>query len=93
MTTILLGKECSPFLEIDDSLLQRAELRLVWAESVDAFVPLAKQHEPKLVVLDPQVPGLDATACATAIRAEELVETVILVVGNRGGIRPIGRRR
>lgn len=85
MTTILLGKECSPFLEIDDSLLQRAELRLVWAESVDAFVPLAREHAPQLVVLDPQVPGFDAVACATSLRNEGgLAEAVILVVGNRG---------
>lgn len=62
MITILLGKECSPFLEIDDSLLQRADLRLVWAESVDAFVPLAREHRPAIVVLDPKVPGLDALA-------------------------------
>ena len=44
MTTILLGKECSTFLEIDDSVLQRAEVHLVWAETVDAFVPLASSR-------------------------------------------------
>jgi CheY-like chemotaxis protein len=91
MTTILLGKECSPFLEIDDSLLQRAEVRLVWAESTDAFGALAHEHRPDLVVLDPQVAGFDAAACAEALRADAaLTGTVILLIGNRGAKRATG---
>jgi uncharacterized protein (TIGR02266 family) len=82
MTTILLGKECSTFLETDDSVLQRADVRLVWAETADAFVPLAREHQPDLVVLDPQVAGFDAFA-----RAREILEAigesvVVLVIGN-----------
>jgi CheY-like chemotaxis protein len=82
MTTILLGKECSSFLEIDDSVLQRAEVRFVWAETPDAFVTLAVEHEPDLVVLDPQVAGLDAYACARAILAELGDAVSVLVIGN-----------
>ena len=82
VTTILLGKECSSFLEIDDSVLQRAEVRFVWAETPDAFVPLAVQQRPDLVVLDPHVPGLDAFAAAAAI-LEALGDAVsILLLGN-----------
>lgn len=81
-TTILLGKECSTFLATDESMLQRAEVRLVWAESVDAFVPLAKEHRPDIVVLDPQVAGFDAFRCA-----REILEAIgsgisVLVIGN-----------
>jgi len=91
MTTILLGKECSPFLEIDDSLLQRAAVRLVWAESTDAFGSLAHEHRPDLVVLDPQVAGFDANACADALRADlSLTGTVILLIGNRSAKRSTG---
>jgi uncharacterized protein (TIGR02266 family) len=83
MTTILLGKECSPFLEIDDSLLQRSAVRLVWAETVDAFLPLAREHRPDLVVLDPQVPGFDAFETARALTAEHgLEKTLVFVIGN-----------
>ena len=82
MTTILLGKECSSFLEIDDSVLQRADVRFLWAETPDAFVPLARSHRPELVVLDPQVPGLDAFAVARELH-EALGDAVtILVIGN-----------
>ena len=91
MTTILLGKECSSFLEIDDSLLQRAAVRLVWAESTDAFGSLAHEHRPDLVVLDPQVAGFDANACADALRADlSLTGTVILLIGNRSAKRSTG---
>ena len=82
MTTILLGKECSTFLETDESGLQRADVRVVWAESVDAFVPLAREHRPDLCVLDPQVPGFDAFACAREI-LEAIGEGVaVLLIGN-----------
>ncbi len=82
MTTILLGKECSTLLETEDSMLQRADVRLIWAESVDAFVPLAKEHKPELVVLDPQVSGFDAFACARQILEAEGVAAKVLVIGN-----------
>ena len=83
MTTILLGKECSPFLEIDDSLLQRSAVRLVWAETVDAFLPLAREHHPDLVVLDPQVPGFDAFETARALTSESGLETtLVFIIGN-----------
>jgi uncharacterized protein (TIGR02266 family) len=82
MTTILLGKECSTFLETDDSVLQRAEVRLVWAESVDAFLPLAREHRPELIVLDPQVPGFDAFACAREILAAIGESVSVLIIGN-----------
>ncbi|HEX4823242.1 MAG TPA: PilZ domain-containing protein [Candidatus Polarisedimenticolaceae bacterium] len=82
MTTILLGKECSSFLELDDSVLQRAEVRFVWAETTDTFVPLAREHRPDLVVLDPHVPGLDAFAAAAQI-LEALGDSVtVLALGN-----------
>ena len=88
MTTILLGKECSPFLEIDDSLLQRAEVRLVWAETSDAFVRLAQKHRPDLVVLDPQVPHFDAQKCAEQLRADPALSgTIVLLIGNRSARR------
>src|SRR5262245_39411824 len=84
MTTILLGKECSPFLEIDDSLLQRAEVRLVWAETSDAFTRLAREHRPDIVVLDPQVPNFDAQKCAAQLRSDPaLSATIVLLIGNR----------
>lgn len=82
MTTILLGKECSSFLEIDDSVLQRAEVRFVWAETPDAFVPLAREHTPDLVILDPQVPGYDAYGCAREILAAAGEAVTVLVFGN-----------
>lgn len=82
MTTILLGKECSTFLETDDSVLQRGEVRLVWAESLDAFVPLAIEHRPDIVVLDPQVAGFDAFACAREILAAIGESVAVLVIGN-----------
>jgi uncharacterized protein (TIGR02266 family) len=82
MTTILLGKECSTFLETDDSVLQRGEARLVWAETVDAFLPLAKEHRPDLIVLDPQVAGFDAFACARAILAAVGDRVTVLLIGN-----------
>ena len=82
MTTILLGKECSTFLETDESVLHRADVRLVWAESVDAFVPLAREHRPDLCVLDPQVPGLDAFACAREILEGAGEGVVVLLIGN-----------
>ena len=82
MTTILLGKECSTFLETEESVLQRAEVRLVWAESVDAFVPLAREHRPDLCVLDPQVPGFDAFACAREILEAVGSGIAVLVIGN-----------
>ena len=82
MTTILLGKECSTFLETDDSVLQRAEVRLLWAETSEAFVPLAREHRPDLVVLDPQIAGFDAFACAREI-LEAIGEGVaVLIIGN-----------
>lgn len=81
MTTILLGKECSTFLETDDSMLQRADVRLVWAESVDAFLQLAREHRPELVVLDPQVAGFDAFRCATEI-LEAVSGVAVLIIGN-----------
>jgi len=82
MTTILLGKECSTFLETDESVLQRVDVRLVWAESVDAFVPLAREHRPDLCVLDPHVPGFDAFACAREILQVVGASIVVLVIGN-----------
>ena len=82
MTTILLGKECSTFLETDDSVLQRADVHLVWAESAEAFVPLAREHRPELVVLDPQVPGFDAFACAREILELADEPVAVLVIGN-----------
>jgi uncharacterized protein (TIGR02266 family) len=82
MTTILLGKECSTFLQTDDSVLQRAEVQLVWAESSEAFVPLALAHRPDLVVLDPQVPGFDAFACAREILATAGESIAVLIIGN-----------
>jgi len=82
MTTILLGKECSTFLETDNSVLQRAEVHLVWAETVDAFVPLVREHRPDLVVLDPQVAGFDAFACAREILAAVGDVVSVLVIGN-----------
>jgi CheY-like chemotaxis protein len=84
MTTILLGKECSPFLEIDDSLLQRAEVRLVWAETSDAFARLAHEHRPDIVVLDPLVPNFDAQKCAEQLSEDPaLSATIVLLIGNR----------
>src|SRR5512145_1667008 len=84
MTTILLGKECSPFLEIDDSLLQRAEVRLVWAETSDAFLRLAREHRPDLIVLDPQVPNFDAQRCAEQLHQDAALSgTIVLLIGNR----------
>ena len=82
MTTILLGKECSTFLETDDSVLQRVEVRLVWAESIDAFVPLAMEHRPDLIVLDPQVQGFDAFACAREILATIGETVAVILIGN-----------
>jgi DNA-binding response OmpR family regulator len=82
MTTILLGKECSTFLETDESVLQRADVRLVWAESVEAFVPLAREHRPDLCVLDPQVPGFDAFDCAREILEATGEDVVVLLIGN-----------
>jgi len=82
MTMILLGKECSTFLETDESVLQRADVRLVWAESVEAFVPLAREHRPDLCVLDPQVPGFDAFACAREILAAIGERVAVLLIGN-----------
>jgi CheY-like chemotaxis protein len=82
MTTILLGKECSTFLETDESVLQRAEVRLLWAETVDAFVPLAREHRPELCVLDPQVAGFDAFACARNILEAVDGKVTVLVIGN-----------
>src|SRR5262245_22426909 len=88
MTTILLGKECSPFLEIDDSLLQRAEVRLVWAETSDAFLKLAHEHRPDLVVLDPQVAHFDAQACAARLREDAALSgMIVLLIGNRSAKR------
>lgn len=82
MTTILLGKECSTFLETDESVLQRADVRLVWAETVDAFVPLAREHRPDLCVLDPQVPGFDAFACAREVLTAIGEDVAVLIIGN-----------
>jgi len=82
MTTILLGKECSTFLETDESVLQRSDVRLVWAESVEAFVPLAREHRPDLCVLDPQVSGFDAFACAREILAAIGEGVAVLLIGN-----------
>lgn len=81
MTTILLGKECSTFLETDESMLQRTDVRLVWAESVDAFVQLAREHRPELVVLDPQVAGFDAFRCAREILGA-VSGVSVLIIGN-----------
>jgi DNA-binding response OmpR family regulator len=80
--TILLGKECSSFLEIDDSVLQRTEVKFVWAETPDTFVPLAVEHDPELVILDPQVNGYDAFDTARAIRAAVGEGVTVLVIGN-----------
>ena len=80
--TILLWKECSTFLDTDDSVLQRAEVRLLWAESAEAFVPMALAHRPDLVVLDPQMPGVNVFACAREIIAAVGDALVILVIGN-----------
>jgi uncharacterized protein (TIGR02266 family) len=82
MTTILLGKECSTFLETDESVLQRGEVRLVWAETVDSFVRLAMEHRPDLVVLDPQIAGFDAFACAREILAAMGEGVSVLLIGN-----------
>jgi len=82
MTTILLGKECSPSLETDDSVLQRSEVHVVWAETTDAFIPLAREHHPDLVVLDPQVAGFDAFACARGIIAALDGKVAVIVIGN-----------
>jgi len=82
MTTILLGKECSTFLETDDSVLQRTEVRLVWAETSDAFVPLAREHRPDIVVLDPHVAGFDAFATARAILDAIGESVAVLLIGN-----------
>ena len=81
MTTILLSKECSTFLDTDDSVLQRAEVRLVWAEVPEAFVPLAVAHRPDLVVLDPQTAGFDAFACAREIRDAVRPSIAVLLIG------------
>jgi DNA-binding response OmpR family regulator len=80
--TILLGKECSTFLEIDDSVLQRTEVKFVWAETPDAFLPLAVEHDPDMVILDPQVNGLDAFGCARQILAAVGEGVTVLVIGN-----------
>ena len=82
MTTILLGKECSPSLETDDSVLQRSEVHVVWAETTDAFIPLAREHRPDLVVLDPHVAGFDAFACARGILEALGGKVRVLVIGN-----------
>jgi uncharacterized protein (TIGR02266 family) len=82
MTTILLGKECSTFLETDESVLQRGEVRLVWAETVDSFVRLAKEHRPDLIVLDPQVAGFDAFDCARELLQAVGESVSILLIGN-----------
>ena len=87
MTTILLGKECSTFLETDDSVLQRAEVRLVWAETVDTFVPLAMEHRPDLIVLDPQVAGFDAFACAREILSAVGKSVAVILIGNTADAR------
>jgi CheY-like chemotaxis protein len=66
-------------------------VRLVWAETTDAFGPLAREHRPELVVLDPKVAGFDATACAEALRADPALSgIVVLLIGNRSAKRSTG---
>lgn len=80
--TILLWKECSTFLDTDDSVLQRADVRLLWAETAEAFVPLALAHQPDMVVLDQQMNGIDAFACAREILDAVGESVVVLLLGN-----------
>ncbi len=79
--TILLWKECSTFLSTDDSVLQRAEVRLIWAETAEAVVPMVAEHRPDLVVLAPQMGQVDGFACARDIADAAGSTTAVLVVG------------
>ena len=90
MMTLVPGPD-APILVVDDdpkivalvrTYLERERYRVVTAANGPAALRAIEQHQPRLVVLDLMLPGLDGLAVIR--RARSLGETPILVLSARG---------
>ena len=79
--TILVADDSATILAMVSTRLSRAGYHVVTATRGDDALKLVQEYQPRLVLLDVVMPGLDGVEVTRRIRAdEELAETVILLL-------------
>jgi DNA-binding response OmpR family regulator len=79
--TILVADDSATILAMVSTRLSRAGYHVVTATRGDEALRLVQKYQPRLAVLDVEMPGLDGFELTRLIRADEaLAETVIVLL-------------
>jgi two-component system, OmpR family, alkaline phosphatase synthesis response regulator PhoP len=79
--TILVADDSHTILTMVSTRLLRAGYEVITATRGDDALRLVEEHQPRLALLDVEMPGLDGVEVTRRIRADEqLAETVIVLL-------------
>src|SRR5437867_12833674 len=79
--TVLIADNLKTLLQIEKTFLMRSGVEVLTAESGAQAVELAREKEPRLILLDLEMPQMDgAAACAAMRRDPSLAITSILIM-------------
>jgi CheY-like chemotaxis protein/Tfp pilus assembly protein PilZ len=70
VTKILLVDDLQLSLELERSVLQRADCEVLLATRGDEALSLAREHRPQLIVLDARMPGMDGLEVCRQLKAD-----------------------
>ena len=79
-TRVLLVDDYPLFLRFLAHFFRRGDYELHTAESGDKAVEQARQHQPDIVILDLEMPGLDGIETCHILRADETTRHIPVVI-------------
>ncbi len=78
--TVLIVDDEPFFIKLQTTLLQREGYRVLSASNGPEGLTLAKQHQPDLILLDIQMPGMDGFAVCQKLKQDEKLKHIPVIV-------------
>jgi DNA-binding NarL/FixJ family response regulator len=91
--TVMLVEHPRPMLRVlRESLAGQADLRLVGeAGTLERALTLARRRDPDVIVLDAEIPGLDAVSAIRALRQQTPESAIVVISIEPDRLRPVIR--
>lgn len=83
--TILLVDDNRMFIEIQKEFLQDSQVAILTARDGLEALKVIKSRRPDLVFMDLQMPGMDGAACCRAIKSDQTLRNIPVVMITSGG--------
>jgi len=97
MATILVIEDNATNMKLTTMLLVTAGHSFITATDAEAGLSLAREHQPDLILMDVQLPGMDGLAATELLKADEatraipvLALTALAMKGDEERIRAAG---